>query len=187
MFCPKCGTENPETGKFCRSCGVDLGNVSAVMSGNLPANLADADVAHIHHEAKRRSDPNEVYADAIKSIVSGIGFIIVSIALFVTNVAGGRVWFWAMLFPAFTFLAKGIAGYMKYSKMEKSRIGHAQHTSPALNQPQVNAGLRPSEAEYVSPESRYKTGDLVPSSVTDGTTKHLETNSEGETMTLPKR
>ncbi|MGI8670151.1 MAG: zinc-ribbon domain-containing protein, partial [Aridibacter sp.] len=23
MFCPKCGTQNPENGKFCRKCGTD--------------------------------------------------------------------------------------------------------------------------------------------------------------------
>lgn len=187
MFCPKCGTQNPETGKFCRSCGVDLGNVSAALSGELPANLTDAGVAHIHHEAKRRSDPHEVYADSIKSILSGIGFLIVSMALLFTGVAGGRAWWWAMLFPAFTFLAKGISEYLKYNKMEKSRATLAPQSSSALNQPVSNSALPPSQAEYVTPETRYKTGDLVPPSVTDGTTKHLEINSEGETMTLPKR
>ncbi|MFN2501427.1 MAG: zinc-ribbon domain-containing protein, partial [Pyrinomonadaceae bacterium] len=29
MFCPKCGSQNPETGKFCRSCGTDVGGVSS--------------------------------------------------------------------------------------------------------------------------------------------------------------
>lgn len=189
MFCPKCGTQNPETGKFCRSCGVDLGNVSAAMSGDLPAHFTDAGVAEIHHKAKRRSDPNEVYADAIKSIISGIGFLIVSMALLFTGVAGGRAWWWAMLFPAFGLLSKGISEYMKYGKMEKSRDFSPSSSYPEeLNQPRANAGLPPSQTEYVSPvESRYKTGDLVPPSVTDSTTKHLELDSEGQTMTLPKK
>ncbi len=188
MFCPKCGTQNPDTGKFCRSCGVDLGNVSAAMSGELPAHFTDAGVAEIHHQAKRRSDPNEVYADAIKSIISGLGFLIVAIALLTTGVAGGKAWWWAMLFPAFTFLAKGISEYMKYGKMEKSRAGQASQQPFELNQPRANAGLPPSQTEYVSPaEGKYKTGDLVPPSVTDSTTKLLELDSEGQTMTLPKK
>jgi ribosomal protein L40E len=33
MFCPKCGTQNPVTGKFCRSCGTDLATVSDALSG----------------------------------------------------------------------------------------------------------------------------------------------------------
>lgn len=187
MFCPKCGTENPDTGKFCRSCGVDLGNVSAALSGSLPANVPDAGVAHIHHEAKRRNDPNEVYGDAIKSMISGLGFIIISMALLFTGVAGGRAWWWAMLFPAFTFLAKGVSDFMKYKKMEASRIGFSSQTPAALNQPLANSALPPSQTEYVPSDTRYKTGDLAPPSVTDTTTKHLEINSEGETMTLPKR
>jgi hypothetical protein len=41
---------------------------------------------------------------------------------------------------------------------------------------------------YVKPQnSIYDTGDLKPPpSVTEGTTRHLEINSEGETMSLPK-
>lgn len=187
MYCPKCGIQNPENGKFCRSCGTDLGNVSAVLSGNLPANLTDAGVAQIHHEAKRRSDPNEVYADAIKSIISGIGFLIVAIALLITGVAGGKAWWWAMLFPAFTFLAKGISEYLKYGKMQKTASAISPASGNMIDQPRVNAALPSSQTDYVSPESRFKTGDLVPQSVTDGTTKHLEMDSEGETMTLPKR
>ncbi len=186
MFCPKCGIENPETGKFCRSCGTDLGNVSAALSGNLPASLTDAGVAHIHHEAKRRNDPNEVYADSIRSIISGIGFLIVAIALLVTGVAGGETWWWAMLFPAFTLLAKGISAYMKYGKMQKSQAAFSPAYGNVIGQPRPNASLPPLQTEYVSPESRYKTGDLIPPSVTDSTTKHLEIDSEGKTMTLPK-
>ena len=188
MFCPRCGTQNPETGKFCRSCGVDLGNVSAAMSGDLPANFTDPAVAEIHNKAKRRNDPNEVYADAIRSIISGIGFLVVSMALLFTGVAGGRAWWWAMLFPAFTFLAKGISEYMKYGKMERSRMSSESQFPAELNQPGAHAGLPPSQTEYVSPvESSYKTGDLAPPSVTDSTTKLLELDSEGQTMTLPKK
>ncbi|NOT47917.1 MAG: hypothetical protein HOP17_09255 [Acidobacteria bacterium] len=188
MFCPKCGTQNPETGKFCRSCGVDLGNVSAVLSGDLPAHLTSPAMAEIQNKARRRNDPNEVYASAIRNMVSGLGFLIVAIALLTTNVAGGHSWWWAMLFPAFSLLAKGISDYMKHGKMEKSQVAGTSQFSPRLDQPRGNMGLPPTRTDYVSTDnSRYKTGDLVPPSVTDGTTKHLEMNSEGETMTLPKK
>lgn len=196
MFCPKCGSKNPEDGKFCRSCGTDLGNVSAALSGNLPAKSDDWDwgdwggnagTAHIHHEAKRRKDPNEVYADSIKSIISGIGFLIVSIVLFATGVAGGRAWWWAMLFPAFAFLSKGISDYFKYKKIEQSRVGFSSQASNVIGSSGPNSALPPQQEQYIAPESRYKTGDLVPPSVTDSTTRHLEIDSEGRTMTLPKR
>lgn len=187
MFCPKCGIQNPETGKFCRSCGTDLGNVSAALTGNLPAQFSDAGTAHVNHEARRRSDPNEVFGDAIKSIISGIGFLIVAIALLTTGVAGGHAWWWAMLFPAFGLLSKGISDYVKSKRMEKREIGFSNQIQNSLNQPAANASLPPIQTNYVAPDSRYKTGELVPPSVTDGTTRHLEINHEGETMTLPKK
>jgi len=187
MFCPKCGTQNPETGKFCRSCGTDLGNVSAALSGNLPAQFSDAGTAHIHHEAKRRQDPNELFGEAVKQILSGVGFLIVAIALLTTGVAGGRAWWWAMLFPAFGYFGTGVSNYLKSKRIEKQQLDFANQNQFAFNKSQTNASLPPKQTEYVAPESRYKTGDLAPSSVTDSTTRHLEINSEGETMTLPKK
>ena len=186
MFCPKCGTQNPETGKFCRSCGTDLGNVSAALSGNLPTQFADAGTAHIYHEAKRRQDPNELFGEAIKQILIGVGFLVVAVALLTTGVAGGKFWWWTMLFPAFGCFGKGVSDYLKSKRIEKQQTVFAAQTPSALNQPPINASLPPSQTQYLAPESRYKTGDLAPSSVTDGTTRHLEINSEGETMTLPK-
>lgn len=190
MFCPKCGTKNPEDGKFCRSCGVDLGNVSAAMSGTLVPKLSDLGFGSCSSESKsdvrRRSNPAEVYGDAVRSVIFGIGFFIISIALFITGVAGGKAWWWAMLFPAFTFLARGISDLLKSRRMEKTRTAFAPATGNMISQPGVQASLPSTNADYISPESRYKTGDLVPPSVTDSTTRHLEVNAEGETMTLPK-
>jgi len=175
MFCPKCGTQNPENGKFCRSCGTDLGNVSAALTGTPPEQFTDAGAAHIHHEARRRQDPNEVFGDAMRSIILGIGFLVVAIVLLLTNVAGGWGWWWAMLFPAFGLLARGIPEYMKFKRMEKARVGFSGQTQNVLNQSSVNADLPLRQTEYVAPPS-----------VIEDTTRHLEMNSEGKTMTLPK-
>ena len=187
MFCPKCGTSNPDDGKYCRSCGVDLGNVSAVMSGNLPANITDPALVQLHNEARRRNDPSEVYAAGVRHIIWGVGFALIALALGITGVAGGKAWWWAMLFPAMTFIAKGVSGCIRYSKMETpGRV--TQNYQPQFNAPRQNPGLPSTQADYVSTDdSRYKTGDLVPPSVTDNTTRHLEMNPEGETMTLPKK
>lgn len=192
MFCPKCGTKNPDDGKFCRSCGVDLGNVNAAMSGTLAPLLGNFGMdcgTGTGDAAGRRKDPHEVYGDSIRSIISGIGFLIVSMALLITGVAGGKAWWWAMLFPAFTFLAKGVSDLMKSRRMSGSP-SQAQFVPPvgnAIGSSQRANALPPQQTEFVAPESRYKTGDLVPPSVTDGTTRHLEMNQEGETMTLPKK
>ena len=52
-----------------------------------------------------------------------------------------------------------------------------------------NLNLPPTQTEFVKPQSSiYDTGELItPPSVTEGTTRHLEINKEGETMTLPKK
>lgn len=120
----------------------------------------------------------------------GVGFVAISMALLFTGVAGGRAWWWAMLFPAVTFLAKGISDTVRYSKRSARGAGMGGHEtySPRLNQTYTGPGLPPTRTDYVSTEhTRYKTGDLVPPSVTDSTTRHLEMNPEGETMTLPKK
>ncbi len=138
-------------------------------------------------DAVRRTDPNEVYGDAIKSIIMGVGFLVVSMALLKTGVAGGFAWWWAMLIPAFTFFSKGISDLLKTRRMDKARLG-GNGTEPGvlLNQTNATTSLPPPSTSFIAPESRYRTGDLAPTSVTDNTTRQLEVNREGETMTLPK-
>ncbi|MEQ1605651.1 MAG: hypothetical protein ABL999_12360 [Pyrinomonadaceae bacterium] len=184
MFCPKCGGQNPEEGKFCRSCGADLGNVSAALSGTLPVQKP---AFYMDRKGRMRSnDPDEIYSSAIRSIIGGCGFLIVAIVLFTTGVANGHTWWWAMLFPAFSMLGHGVSQMAKVKRMEK-RGGVANITQPTQITSPPNAALPPQQTNWAAPESRYKTGDLVPSSVTDNTTRHLEMDTEGKTMTLPKQ
>jgi hypothetical protein len=174
MFCPKCGIQNPETGKFCRSCGTDLGNVSDALSGKLPASRTLID---------RKGKPISLES-AITKFFMGIAFLAISIVLGVSG-RGNGWWFW-LLIPSLLFIGSGIAHYLQLKSAGQSGARFAPAEQDAIAPPPSNAALPPSQTNYVSPESRYKTGDLVPPSVTDTTTKHLELNSEGETMTLPK-
>ncbi|MDI1242797.1 MAG: zinc-ribbon domain-containing protein [bacterium] len=189
MFCPKCGTKNPEDGKFCRSCGSDVAVVRAAMTGRLPAKMGDfgVDISCDPKDALRRKDPHEVYGDGIKGMITGIGFLVVSLSLFFTGVANGRVWWWALLFPAFFGFAKGVADLMKSRKMlESRRAAFVPQTVNPLGSAPDRASL-PTAREFIPPPTRYQTDDLVPPSVTDNTTRHLEINVEGETMALPKK
>lgn len=177
MFCPKCGTQNPETGKFCRSCGTDFGNVSNALTGKLPVPRQLVD-----HKGRPVS-----WDKAIIKIFTGVAFVCVSFALAFSNTGRGW-WFW-LLIPAFTSLGAGVAQYVQLRKAESEHRAGLSHVTDAFTNPvhTTNAGLPAPQTEFVPiAESRYKTGDLFPPSVTDSTTKHLEMNSEGETMTLPK-
>ena len=115
----------------------------------------------------------------------GVAFLIVAVALALTGKGGGW-WFW-MLIPALMFVGSGIAQYMQIKRFEQGRQRFSSESQAAISGSASNTALPPVQTNFVSPESRYRTGDLVPPSVTDSTTRHLEVNSEGETMTLPKR
>ena len=193
MFCPKCGTQNPETGKFCRACGTDLGNISTALSGAPPQQQPPQPAFYVDHRGRMKSnDPTDIWSQAIRSLIMGFGFLVVSIVLLMTNVAGGHSWWWAMLFPAFSMLAVGASQMARVKRMEKQKQGGAVSNEQAQFAPhQANLNLPPTQTDYVQPpqKSIYETGELYekPPSVTEGTTRHLEINNEGETMTLPKK
>jgi len=178
MFCPKCGTQNSETGRFCRTCGADLGNVSEALSGNLrkAQNLVDKKGKPVNYES------------AVVKMFTGLAFLIVAMVLGFTGVAGGQFWWFWMLIPAFGSLGSGVAQYIQLKKSEGQNVSFTpQNVNNVINSAPQNSALPPGQNDYVAPESRYKTGELVPPSVVENTTRHLEINSEGETMTLPKK
>ena len=182
MFCPKCGTQNPEDGRFCRSCGADLGNVSAALSGKLPKSQYTVD-------PRKRGVSWE---HAITKTFTGLAFLIVAIILGVTGKFGAHNWWFWLLIPAFGSLGSGVAQFVQLKKLEKREATFApQNTQNTISSaPLVNA-LPPTQTDYVSPPraSIYDTGELAerPGSVTENTTRHLEIDSEGKTMTLPKK
>jgi hypothetical protein len=173
MFCPKCGQQNPDNGKFCRGCGTDLGNVSQALSS--PPTTTQ------HQLVNRKGKPIS-YESSITKIFSGLAFVAVAIALAFS--IGKGWWFW-LLIPAFTSLGAGVAQYIQLKKSESNGLNFAPAQQELPSSP--SNALPSPQTSWATPESRYKTGDLAPPSVTDGTTRHLEMDSEGKTMTLPKQ
>jgi hypothetical protein len=171
MFCPKCGAQNPSDGKFCRSCGSDLSVVSAALTGNLT----------LPAETDGDGKPVNI-ATAISTMFTGMAFFAVSIILGVTG-AGRNWWFW-LLIPAFAVFGSGFAQLvrLKAKEADERRRSAERDNAPSLNA-SVNV-LNPKPSNFAAAEVRYKTGDLVPPSVTDGTTRNLEIDKEGQTMPL---
>ncbi len=238
MFCPKCGTKNPDNGKFCRSCGTDLGSVSDALSGKSGNKLSGfgiikptEPVEPLYFWNQKRKPVH--WEGAIGKLFTGIAFLAVTIAL-AFSVMGTGWWFW-MLIPAFSCLGAGIAQIIQLKKLEKYQISSSSQNTLNTYSPnslppgradyvqieqlvedgqkieaiklhrekfgsrlkeakevvdKIETGQKPPEFasdEYVRPAgSIYDTGEIkMPPSVTESTTRHLEMNSEGETMTLP--
>lgn len=186
MFCHKCGTNNPDNGKFCRQCGTDL----AITAPPREIETRPTDFYLDRKGRMRSSNPDDLWASGLKSTILGIGFLVVALVLLITNVANGHNWWWAMLFPAFSMLAGGIGNLAKSKRLEKKKLSSVEQSQPTLfAQTSAGASLPPLQTDSVKPQrSVYDTGELIaPPSIVEGTTRHLEMNAEGETMTLPKK
>lgn len=178
MFCPKCGTQNPEAGVFCRACGTRLSNATAPLAG--------AQTAQVQQVVGRRGKPIS-YESAIAKIFTGLAFIIISCILGYTQ-AGGRGWWFWLLIPGFGSLGRGVAQWIQIKNGGRGAFVDSG-MRPEDHDRSVSASseptLPPAQQQWASAESRYKTGDLVPPSVTETTTRHLDLDKEGQTMTLP--
>ncbi len=180
MFCPKCGIENPDQGKFCRSCGADLGKVSAALLGKSPLIQYSVD-------PRKRGVSWEV---AITKFFTGLAFLTVALILGLTGKFGAEGWWFWLLIPAFGLLSSGVAQVVQLNKLEKLEAGFLlPNPQITISSPLNNKVLPPLQTDYaISPKpSIYDTEDLAVPSVTENTTRHLEMNLESEKMTLSQK
>ena len=161
MFCPKCATQNVDGAHFCRSCGANISLVPQALSGRLP--MATQEDNWRSRRRRRHSQPS--LEEGIRSLLMGVGFLVVSISigLFGAEI-GGRVWWFWLLLPAFAMLARGLSEIVRAQQL-KSTVMTGQQQLPYI---------APAESLPAS-----KTAELRPSvpSVTEGTTRHLGTEA----------
>jgi hypothetical protein len=177
MYCPKCGVQNIQDAKFCRGCGADIAIVSQALSGYLPEPRAvgyDAEGQPYDESGRRlRKHKGEPRVDkAIKNIFTGIGFLIIALAV----MFGGKAWWYWMLLPAFTSLGGGIAEYVRFKHSQEEKI----------KLPGIDSRPVMSPPSRVSALPNRNTSELVPPppSVTEGTTRHLDQSPEAPTMQI---
>ncbi|HKY03508.1 MAG TPA: zinc ribbon domain-containing protein [Blastocatellia bacterium] len=161
MYCPKCGTQNLEDIKYCRSCGANLSLVPQALSGEFTQERA------VGHDAEgkpydrhgRRMHHQPSLASGIQTAFAGTAFLIIAIVLFLT----GQKWGLWMLIPAFAILGKGV-GEIAASKQ---------------SQPQLQSAPPPARTTgELPPEHSYGALPQSPPSVTENTTRHLDATRE---------
>jgi hypothetical protein len=166
MFCPKCGVQNVDDGKFCRGCGADLSNVLASVEGKVVDRLAKLK----RPKASLSERSISLYSRGIRGVLLAVGFFIVSgLALGLSE--RGLTFALFMMAFAFAMLATGISRFVQASGLKKL----AAREGPA----QLGAGA----TEFVRPaRSFYDTDDLAatPFSVTERTTNLLRRMGEDE-------
>jgi hypothetical protein len=135
------------------------------MAGQLPQSGNAEDKRPKGHNRQRKKEPS--IESAITEFFTGLGFVAAAIAILV-YVPSGVFWWWSMLIPAFAVIGEGVGKYLRWREYQRNQI--------AFDQPAVYR-----EPAHAAALSAPTTSELVkPSSVTEHTTKHLESSRSHE-------
>lgn len=159
MYCPKCATQNVEGASFCRSCGANISLIPSALTGQLPTAPEPED---FRGRVRRKYKRDPTIDDAIRHLMMGIAFVIVSILIGKYSPGGWTWWYW-MLIPASISLSKGIAEFIRVRQKGPAGLAAGQTPTQLPSGATLNSLRDP------------RTGELRPPvpSVTEGTTRHL--------------
>ena len=94
-------------------------------------------------------------------------------------------WFW-LFFAAFPTIGFGVSQIIRLEGEKKYQAEFQHRNASRELEANERASLPPKQTTYASeiPSPSYETGEMVPPSVTENTTRHLEMESEAKTRTL---
>jgi len=166
MFCPKCAAQNIDLASFCRVCGANISLVPQALSGHLSQALSTGQDSRGRRRRRGRDDGPPSLDKGIVNIFVGIGFLVAALAV-MSKFPGGIFWGWALFFPAFDRLGRGVAAIVAARK-------EAALLPPGDSQGYLSSSPNVSTPTLAEPPAR-RTGELSasPPSVTEGTTRHL--------------
>lgn len=172
MYCPNCAAQ-VDGMKFCRQCGANVSLVPQALTGQLPVAQPEQPVSGLAYDKRGRRHRHNRPASmesAGKEFFGGLGFLVLSLAIW-QFFPGGKFWWFWMLLPAFGAMGKGIGQYL--SLREQQRQFHPPHYNAAVGlpfvppQPQIPV---PTTSELKLPERAVG----APQSITEHTTRHLD-------------
>jgi hypothetical protein len=165
MFCPNCGSNQPNDKRFCTSCGTNLGAVSAALSGQMAAPASAPATGLIDAEARYKRQ----MAAAIQHGAPGLGLLVAALlVLFFRPIPGA--WFWicfGLTIGGISTLGKGITMCLLARTEWQAALARAQATQPLAS---FTASPPAAQFNPSSPTNPH----LVPPSVTEETTRHLQ-------------
>src|SRR2546428_6560932 len=126
MFCPTCATQNIEGASFCRACGANISLIPQALSGQLPSAPVSDDLDRLLRRRRRREPSIE---EAIRSLMMGIAFAVISILVGRYSPGGWTWWDWVLI-SAVAFFGKGFLQFI--------RLKQAKDKSFSVNQTQIN-------------------------------------------------
>src|ERR1051325_10341249 len=128
MFCPKCGTQNADDAKYCRSCGTDISLVPDAITGHLAERLAEKNETPGQRIRRRRNERkgSPSIERGVKNLFMGLAFIFVAFAVRTWAPAGNIWWFW-MFIPAAGMLAEGVSIFIRLAE-ERRRLAPPVYT-----------------------------------------------------------
>ena len=162
MFCPKCATQNLDGASYCRACGANISLIPQALSGQLPTAPADDPWTGRHGRRQRRLEEASLER-AIKGLMLGVAFAVISVLVALFSPGGETWWFW-LLIPSMAMFGTGISQLIRLNQAK---------TRTKFEPPQV------SDRDRFASLTAARTGELmtpVPS-VTEGTTRHLGTEA----------
>lgn len=166
MYCPQCA--NPIDGvKFCRSCGANVSLVPQALTGQLP--VATSEGQEWRPDRRHRSRQPTIDR-GLTTFFTGIAFLIASLIVSF-RVPSGIFWGWSLLIPALACIGEAVGQHLKFhDQRRQEQIPAPQYTTPS-HQP------NPPMPEASAPT----TSELIPpTSITENTTRHLETSRRRE-------
>src|SRR2546429_8797023 len=151
MYCPKCGLENNDETRFCRSCGENLKVILQVMTRRLPVILASKVDAYLERKNER------FRRDSIIAAVVGFLWLLYGLRSLVTGV--GAIAKVPIVLGCF---------FLLWAVWERMVYKHSLATDSWMEKTRA-----PWTTEELAGHDPAQIGE-PPASITESTTKHLD-------------